>query len=120
ALVAGFALIAALHLADPDRLTARVNTERAASGRRFDAGYNGSLSADAVPVLVDALPRLSARDRCATAARIRRDWTWPSAVGGAGEAPGWRSWNLARARAWRSVSENWLAVSGATCPAGSR
>jgi Domain of unknown function (DUF4173) len=100
ALIAGFLLIAALHVVNPDGLIARTNTARAAAGRKFDARHAGSLSADAVPVLVDGLAALGAHDRCVVAERILAEWTPP-------RQPDWRTWNWSQQLAWRTVSANW-------------
>src|SRR2546427_1696660 len=86
ALIAGFLLIGALQVLNPDLLVARTNTARAAAGRKFDAGYAGSLSADAVPALVSALPALSPHDRCTVAKRILAEWAPPN-------QPDWRTWS---------------------------
>ncbi|HEV2493581.1 MAG TPA: DUF4173 domain-containing protein [Terriglobia bacterium] len=100
ALIAGFLMIGALHAIDPNRLIARTNTARAKAGRRFDAAYLGSLSADAVPTLVDALPSLRPHDRCVVAHRILQ--SWPPR-----EPEDWRSGNWSRSSAWKSVSAHW-------------
>jgi hypothetical protein len=124
ALVAGFVAIGALDLANPDDLIARVNTARAEVSRpaepasasqrpartrgvvdrRVDAQYLASLSADAVPALVDALPSLPEPERRVIAQRLLRAWKPP-------EEREWRSWSLARARAWEIVGSRsaWLA-----------
>ena len=99
ALVAGFLIIGGLHLLNPDELIVRTNISHTSVHRNFDADYATSLSADAVPALVEALPGMNGPDRRAVAhsllerfsARARADW---------------RSWNLARARARRRVHEN--------------
>ena len=67
AMTAAFVAVAALHALNPDALIVRTNTARAAAGRSFDARYATSLSADAVPALVEALPALRSEDRCAVA-----------------------------------------------------
>jgi Domain of unknown function (DUF4153) len=54
ALSGGFVLVLSLLALNPDALIARTNTARATQGRKFDAAYAGSLSADAVPTLVHA------------------------------------------------------------------
>ena len=99
ALIAGFLLIGTLHIVNPDNLIARTNTARAAAGRKFDASYASSLSADAVPVLVDRLAALGAHDRCVVAQRILVGWTPPN-------QPDWRKWNWSQKLAWRSVRAN--------------
>jgi len=92
ALVQGFAMLGALHLANPDALIVRTNLARPGSERPFDGWYAASLSADAVPLLLEALPRLDGREQCRVAAglgnRLREL-----------ERDDWRSWNFARARA---------------------
>jgi uncharacterized protein DUF4153 len=108
ALVQGFAVLGGLHLINPDALIARTNLARAPAARPFDGWYAASLSADAVPVLLDAFPRLDARARCSVGAglleqrrRLERD--------------GWRSWNLARARARRLLRGDWRDWQLASC-----
>ena len=108
ALVQGFALLGGLHLANPDALIVRTNLARPASERAFDGGYAASLSADAVPALLDAFPRLDVAARCSVAAgllaerrRLERD--------------DWRSWNVSRARARRLLRGEWIRMRPAAC-----
>lgn len=98
ALVAGFLMIVGLHILNPDALIVRTNVARADAGRCLDTNYVTSLSADAVPTLVAALPTLNQEDSGAVAARLRQRWSAP-------ERRDWRTWNWARARAWRVVRE---------------
>ncbi len=99
AMVAGFALIAALHLLNPDALIVRVNAARGARGREFDAYYATQLSADAVPELIAALPNLPPNERCQVAGRLVTSWTEEKLLD-------WRTWNYSRARAVDLVQEN--------------
>ena len=92
ALVAGFAAILLINVANPDALIARVNLERMEEGERFDACYLTLLSADAAPVLLEALPRLEGEDRRTIEEDLRARWD-------GAEAADWRTWNLSRARA---------------------
>ncbi|HVH10031.1 MAG TPA: DUF4173 domain-containing protein [Gemmatimonadales bacterium] len=101
ALVQGFAVLAGLHILNPDAFIARANLFRPAVHRPADAAYAASLSADAVPVVLAALPRLSEPERCRAARRLLGRW---GSDAGRPE-DGWRSWNLARARARRAVRE---------------
>lgn len=101
ALVQGFAVLAGLHLANPDATIVRVNAARPAVHRPFDGAYAASLSADAVPALLAALPRLGAAERCDVAKRLLARWSGDAAR--AHES--WRNWNLARERARRAVGE---------------
>src|SRR5215203_4923767 len=58
ALLAGFAAIFAINTMSPDALIASTNIDRMEEGKRFDAYYLTTLSADAVPVLVETLPEI--------------------------------------------------------------
>ena len=99
AMVAGFLLIATLHLLNPDALIARTNLARARAGHIFDARYAARLSADATPELVAGLPALNPQDRCTLASELLKRWLPP-------ENPDWRSWTTARAQAWQAIREN--------------
>src|SRR3982750_4518589 len=63
ALVTGFAAIALLNALNPDALIVRTNVARMEAGKEFDAPYLASLSADAVPRLLDALSVMNEKDR---------------------------------------------------------
>lgn len=97
ALLAGFFVIGLLYVLNPDASIARANVARAAEKNRFDAVYAASLSGDAVPVLIDALPHLSTPDRNVLAARLLREWNR--------EGLDWRTWSLGRGTA-RSLVQN--------------
>ena len=105
-LVSGLATVAMLFVINPDALIARTNVARmymADTRVRFDVAYAASLSADAVPVLIDALPVLPADVQCPIARHMLR--RWPPA--------GYRylrSWNWSSARAADLVRrhEAWL------------
>ena len=92
ALVHGIAVLGVLHLANPDAVIARVNTSKE-TNIPLDASYlAGTLSADAVPVLLDALSHLPPAERFAVAQRLQQRW-------GTVDRPDWRSWNWSAARA---------------------
>ncbi len=99
ALVAGLLVIGLLHLINPDALIVRTNVAHTTAGRAFDAGYAASLSADAVPALVGALPQLNAGDRGVAAHMLLSRWKKE-------EVADWRTWNMARAEAERAVRDN--------------
>ncbi len=105
--MAGEALVI-LHAVNPDARIVRTNASRAAAERPFDARYASGLSADAVPGLLDALPRAVPEQRCAAGARILRRW-------GPEAESDWRSWSLARSRAREAVRVR-AAVLRAGCP----
>jgi len=99
ALLAGFALIGVLQMANPDALIARTNLERASQGRRFDARYASRLSADAVPDLLAHLSELNAKDGQIVAERLLK--RWPPA-----KRADWRSWNWSSTRAAEAVQNH--------------
>ena len=94
ALVAGFAAIFAINAMNPDALIASTNIDRMEEGKRFDAYYLTTLSADAVPVLVRSLPEIGDK-------RLWKDYTVEQAVVARWDSkqPDWRTWNLGRSRA---------------------
>jgi uncharacterized protein DUF4153 len=94
ALAAGWLVLGALDLANPDALIAGVNLERARRGQPFDAAYAESLSADALPALHRGVPRLPSADACTAAARLSGHWARQF------EHP--RRWTIALARAPRT------------------
>jgi hypothetical protein len=98
-LASGLATVALLFVISPDAIIARTNAGRMASTdapARFDVAYATSLSADAVPVLLEALPALPPDVRCPLARHMLR--RWPPARG----LP-IRSWSWSGARASRAV-----------------
>ncbi len=93
ALALGVLTIAALNLLDPEAFIAERNIARAVAGHELDTGELASLSADAVPAIVDALPRLGARRRSAlerSLACLRQELRQDV------ERYGWASFNAAR------------------------
>lgn len=63
ALWAGLFVIASLHFVNPDDFIVRTNVDLMKQGRSFDASYNSSLSADAVPALIESYSELSEGDK---------------------------------------------------------
>src|SRR5215208_2550691 len=110
ALLAGFAAIFAINVMNPDALIASTNIDRMEAGKRFDAHYLTTLSADAVPVLVKALPEIGDK-------RLWQDYTveqdlkyrWDT------RRPDWRTWNLSRSRAHQSI-KNYVAAQAGRAP----
>ena len=92
AVVSAFACLAVLNIVNPDSVIVRVNAARLAQHRSFDADYAGSLSADAVPELIQVLPRLSDSDRHKLADLMCKRWIEP-------RADDWRVWSVDRAAA---------------------
>jgi hypothetical protein len=90
-LTTGFAAILLINVLNPDAFIARINVDRMEAGKRFDAYYLTLLSADAAPVLVDSLPRMSEADRRMIEEELHARW---ADTGGRD----WRTWNLSRSR----------------------
>lgn len=95
ALMQGFAVLAGLHVLNPDAFIVKTNLNRPVAERPFDARYAATLGADAVPALLDALPRLAVEDRCVVVWRLLARWDSSSTD--------WRTWNWSRARARKLV-----------------
>ena len=110
ALVAAFVTIGLLHLLNPDAYIVRANAAHARAGRAFDAEYAATLSADAVPALISAMPSLGREERCHVAHELSVQWARPVPEGD------WRTWNLSRTRAWRAVGAHQEYLNDATCP----
>lgn len=99
--VAAFATLALLNALNPDEVIARTNLARAVAtpDRAFDARYGTSLSGDAVPALIDALPTLPPSEQRTVARTLLAEWTPPP-------TRDWRVWNWGRWRAWDAVAAN--------------
>ena len=137
-LVSGWSTLIALNFADPAGLVARSNVARATTGKSLDVWYASRSSADGAPALVEYLvkqpltpppnygvpradsaaarsARVSEADsargrtaddftaRCYAARELLQNWG-PSA------SHDWRTWNLGRARARRSIAANETAL----------
>lgn len=96
ALTTALEALVLLHVVNPDGMIVRVNAARADAALRFDAPYAASLSADAVPPLLAALPGVRHELRCSAADRLLERWD--------ARDTDWRSWSLSRARAHAAVS----------------
>ncbi len=102
ALVAGYSTVALLFIVNPDAIIARTNVARMESADarvRFDVAYATSLSADAAPVLLDALPALPADVQCQIASHLLRRWSRD-------RDRSLRSWNWSASRASDAVREH--------------
>ncbi|HET9039240.1 MAG TPA: DUF4173 domain-containing protein [Gemmatimonadales bacterium] len=93
ALLAGWLVLAALNLMNPDAVIAGINLGRAARGRPLDVVYAATLSADALPTYHRGLPRLGTNEACEAAYRLNHRWKSELAASG--------RWTIALARAPR-------------------
>ena len=98
ALLTGFAAILLINVMNPDALIARTNLDRLEEGERFDAYYLTTLSADAAPVLFEALPEIP-EERLQIVPHLTVEEVLLDRWKG-GETD-WRTWNLSRERARR-------------------
>ena len=104
ALWSAIVILGATNLMNPDAFIVRTNIALMHQGREFDAPYNaGSLSDDAIPVVLEALPSMSADDQCAT------KWRLHNRMIGAVDESDLRSWNLSRANSRSLLEENYQA-----------
>jgi hypothetical protein len=111
ALAQALVVLGALHFANPDALIARVNLGRATrtlitgsyTSHPLDAAYlSSTLSADAVPVLLEALPRLPPEEQAVVEDHLRSRW------GCGTDSSDWRSWNWSEWRARKLVGARWV------------
>ncbi|HTE48145.1 MAG TPA: DUF4173 domain-containing protein [Gemmatimonadaceae bacterium] len=122
ALVSGLATLAALNVADPDMIVARINVDRAAhvslAGEpALDVGFLASLSGRAVAVATRAtlansvgpdgsqIREIDDAQRCEAARELLARWgpTSPARLRRSGDAA-WRSWNAGEAVALDAVA----------------
>lgn len=109
ALTSSFLMVALLNVINPDALIVRANLTHAQACHTFDAYYATSLSADAVPDLVQALPMLPQSERGMLSQKILERWSPP-------QHSDWRTWSLARTQAWQTVHQNAARLCQAGCP----
>jgi len=102
--------LAGLNIVNPDALVARVNTARMVNDGKFDPNYTFRLSADAVPVLLDAIPAMAPEHRSALSERLLRQYT------PADSASDIRTWNAARSKAASLVHGRELELRGYVIP----
>ena len=102
ALASGLVTVMLLFVMNPAAIIARTNVMRMESAEasvRFDVAYATSLSADAVPVLIAALPALPRDVQCPLARHMLRHWSPDS-------ERSLRSWSWSASRASDAVREH--------------
>ena len=120
ALVGGLGTIALLFVVNPDAIVARTNVARLASAdaavdavvdaaARFDVAYATSLSADAAPILIEALPALPADVQCPLARHLLRRWS-------SEREASLRTWSWSAARARDAVGRSEARLRGMAGP----
>lgn len=98
AVVAGFVAIFTLQSINPDDLIVRTNLSLAQSGKSFDVDYAATLSDDALPTIVEAMPTLNETDQ----KKIFDSIIAPRLVSLKSD---WRSWSWSRHQAQKAVEE---------------
>jgi hypothetical protein len=96
ALVSGAAIIVLLDIVNPDAIIVRMNTSRP-KDKQIDVSYLATLSTDAVPALIDALPALDLPGRGVIVSALQ--WRIKSI-----QSKDWRSWNLSGQTAQNQIS----------------
>jgi hypothetical protein len=100
ALWSAFLVLGATHVLNPDAFIVRTNIALMQQGRSFDTYYNFSLSADAVPEALAALPQLGLDDQCR--AKVDLHILYREL----GRTRDLRSLNLSRKTAWHALNQN--------------
>jgi hypothetical protein len=83
---------------NPDALIAKTNIDRLQQGKRFDPYYLTTLSADAVPTIVQSLPEIGQKP-------VWQDYTLEKEIlyKYSTKPKGLRTYNLGRSRAYLAV-----------------
>jgi two-component system sensor histidine kinase BaeS len=132
----GLATLAALNVANPDAIIARVNLDRSATtlspdAAPLDVAHLATLGGDAAELAAGAVispASAGAPERCAAARALLSKWDSSSPLAARTREPGaWRAWNAGERRGLAAIARNSGAlreVVAATCtqtpPAASR
>lgn len=100
ALWSAIVILGATNLMNPDAYIASTNIKLMQQGREFDGYYNASLSDDAIPALVDALPTMPVEDQCEVKSTIHYRYRE------LGQLTDLRSFNLSRKIAFQRLRAN--------------
>lgn len=95
--------VVSLNAVNPEAIVVRANLARVAAGEAFDAPYHAKLSADALPALLAAAPRLPAKECAALSESLATVWTKRRAA-----RSDWRALSLPYARAIAAGAGNAL------------
>ena len=106
-LVTGYLTLAILHIVNPDAYIARSNLLHFRETGRYDLQYNHSLSADAVPVLIEIIPELPTDKGQTLADHLLLRWgNSEAAAATLDNVSDWRGWNWGQHKALQAVEEN--------------
>ncbi|MCI0405897.1 MAG: DUF4173 domain-containing protein [candidate division Zixibacteria bacterium] len=98
AVVAGFVAIFALQALNPDNLIVRTNVSLAQTGKEFDVDYPATLSDDALPAIVEALPFLKEAEQ-------KKVFEGVIAPKLASQMSDWRTWSWSRYQAGKALEK---------------
>jgi Domain of unknown function (DUF4173) len=104
----GLFILGGLHFMNPDDFIARANIRLMQEGRQFDAYYHTTLSDDAVPALMEAIPLMSESGKCEMQRRIIR--------GLHNGSSDFRNWNYSREIAHEKMNEAGTMLNNSFCP----
>jgi hypothetical protein len=105
----GVFILAGLHFMNPDDFIARTNIRLMQEGRQFDAYYHATLSDDAVPALMEAIPLMNNTGKCEMQYRVK--------IGLQQGVTAFRNWNYSRQIAHEKMNEAGEIMSLQGCPA---
>jgi hypothetical protein len=97
AMMAALAVVALLNRLNPDAFIVNANVARIGSEKLIDVSYITSLSADAVPGLVEARPSLTEAQRADVGREVLARWSEGT--------DDWRTWNWSRWQARQTIAE---------------
>jgi Domain of unknown function (DUF4173) len=104
----GVFILAGLHFMNPDDFIARTNIRLMQEGRQFDAYYHTTLSDDAIPALIDAIPLMNNTGKCEMERRI--------IYGLHNGTTDLRNWNYSRETAYEKMNEAGSILNNSVCP----
>ncbi|MGB7069496.1 MAG: DUF4173 domain-containing protein [Pyrinomonadaceae bacterium] len=100
ALWSAIVILGATNLMNPDNFIASTNIKLMQQGREFDAHYNAGLSTDAIPALLEGMPKMNLEDRCYVGSDIHYRYRE------LGQMTDLRSLNYSRRMAFRELRAN--------------
>ncbi len=100
ALWSAIVILGVTNLMNPDSFIVKTNAELMLQGRDFDAFYNSSLSDDAIPALLEAIPHMTLEDQCQVKSDIHYRYRE------LGQLTDLRSLNLSRRTAFKLLRSN--------------
>ncbi len=114
ALWSAFFVIFTLHALNPDDFIVRTNVRLMREGRSFDSSYVSSLSDDAVPALLEAMPAMSLEKQCVVRRKLSHRFETAETEND------FRTWNWSRSVARREMTQTGESFDIENCPPETR